>query len=120
MRGTDGENAQSAEICCIAYRENQMNNEQRHDRIKELTDDLKANPDPRSVELNKLVTSCPHEIKDKEPEIWGNHKYYGSALCWICGHYFGGWYCPDSPDHLCHYSKSYDCCDYCHQPEERK
>jgi len=41
------------------------------------------------------------------------------ALCAICGQHFG-WWCPKSPDHLCHYSKSEDDCDYCHMPMERK
>jgi hypothetical protein len=31
-----------------------------------------------------------------------------------------GWYCPNSTDHRCHYSRSLDRCDFCGQPEERK
>ena len=32
-----------------------------------------------------------------------------------------GWYCPDSPDHLCHYGlRNHDRCEFCGQPEERK
>lgn len=97
-----------------------MDNQQIHDRIKELKADLKANPDPRTLELNNLLTACKHEIAEKEPQIWGGYKHYGYASCWVCGYDFYSWYCPDSPDHLCHYSKNYDSCDYCHQPEERK
>lgn len=41
------------------------------------------------------------------------------ALCAVCGKSFG-WWCPKSPDHICHYSKSEDDCDYCHMPSERK
>lgn len=46
------------------------------------------------------------------------------AVCSVCGNSLG-WYCPDSPTHLCDYrqeDESYDedCCRYCGQPEERK
>lgn len=42
-----------------------------------------------------------------------------SARCDHCGERLG-WWCPNSPDHLCHYTENYDSCDYCGQPEERK
>lgn len=44
---------------------------------------------------------------------------YGGAYCAVCGA-DGGWWCPDSKDHLCHYTKSYDSCDFCGASEERK
>jgi len=46
----------------------------------------------------------------------------GAAICSICGHRPGYWFCPSSPfsDKQCSYSESYDECDYCHEPEERK
>lgn len=44
---------------------------------------------------------------------------FGGAHCLICMQSFG-WYCPDSPDHICRYTKSRDYCDYCGYPEERK
>jgi hypothetical protein len=31
-----------------------------------------------------------------------------------------GWDCPTAPDGKCHYSGSFDHCDYCGMPEERK
>jgi hypothetical protein len=45
---------------------------------------------------------------------------YSAAICADCGERHFGWYCPKSPDGQCHYSKSFDCCDYCGYPEERK
>lgn len=83
--------------------------------------------------FTQLEKSCKHNIKQK----------WSSATCDICDKYFG-WYCPDSPDHACHYysnegkvelldgtlmnvpedhDPSYetdDDCMFCHQPEERK
>ena len=51
---------------------------------------------------------------------------FGGAHCLICLESFG-WYCPDSPDHLCHYEdKPYpktgspEICIYCGYPGERK
>ena len=46
-------------------------------------------------------------------------RQHDSAVCAKCGKDFG-WWCPKSPDHCCHYSKSYDSCDFCGEPEERK
>lgn len=40
------------------------------------------------------------------------------AHCAVCGQN-GGWYCPDSPDHVCHYDQN-ECCTFCGDPEERK
>ena len=45
---------------------------------------------------------------------------YSAAVCADCGERMFGWYCPKSPDGRCHYSKSFDSCDYCEYPEERK
>ena len=41
----------------------------------------------------------------------------GSATCAIC-EADGGWWCPDSSDHVCHYTDG-EWCDDCRQPEER-
>jgi hypothetical protein len=41
-----------------------------------------------------------------------------SAVCAICEEY-GGWWCPDSNDHVCQYTDG-EGCDYCGQPEERQ
>ena len=43
---------------------------------------------------------------------------WGAARCFVCGESLG-WYCPDSPDGACHYSKG-EGCDYCGEPSERK
>lgn len=37
-----------------------------------------------------------------------------------CGEIADAWWCPDSPDHLCHYSTDPDSCDFCGLPDERK
>lgn len=58
----------------------------------------------------RLKAMCKHVYAASE---------YGGAYCAVCQER-GGWYCPDSPDHLCKYSKSYDWCDFCGEPEERK
>lgn len=58
----------------------------------------------------RLKARCKHVYKQTE---------YGAAYCAVCGDR-SGWWCPDSADHLCHYSKDYDCCDFCGEPEERK
>ena len=47
-----------------------------------------------------------------------------SAVCKACGDNLG-WYCPDSPNHLCDYDQgdetyNPDHCRYCGQPDERK
>lgn len=52
------------------------------------------------------------ELKENK---WASTGVY----CEVCGKSFG-WFCPKSPDMKCHYSKSYDGCDYCGMPEERK
>lgn len=74
--------------------------EKRMDIIEELT----------KKEAKKIVQKyCSHRFI----------KHGMSAVCILCGKW-DGWYCPDSEDHRCHYSKSRDDCDFCHQPEERK
>ena len=57
------------------------------------------------------------DIEEKlKVDIWEST----GAYCECCLEYFG-WWCPKSPDHLCHYSKAlYDECDYCGMPNERK
>jgi len=42
----------------------------------------------------ELLDQCPHEIVQEGS--------WGGARCAICDQDFG-WYCPDSPDHACHY-----------------
>lgn len=81
----------------------------------------------------KLIKCCPHNIVDK----------HESAVCTICEEDFG-WFCPDSPDSICHYYstnkqvklkngqiyqlpddhdsryETSDDCLFCHAPQERK
>jgi hypothetical protein len=56
---------------------------------------------------------APHE------HVWELDGSHGGAKC-ACGKHADQWYCETSPDHLCKYSKSFDSCDYCGDPEERK
>jgi len=104
---------------------------------------------PKTEKAKKILRGeCWHEMKS---------KVYGGAECKHCG-YRGGygktggqflcWYCPKSPDHICHYfsktdksgnkyvvsvnkekiilkcynpdHESSDCCIFCGDPEERK
>jgi hypothetical protein len=49
---------------------------------------------------------CYHEIKLQKPDSDG---YYGSARCAHCNAFgFEDWYCPKSPDHVCHYFSESD------------
>jgi hypothetical protein len=84
-----------------------MTNEERKKAIVELRAQI--------VVLNKklwtLERGCPHDVQKTQ---------WDSMVCTICGESLG-WWCPDSPDHYCHYDKgNEDCCDYCRQPDERK
>ena len=96
--------------------------------------DAKAEAAEADSRLAKISRSCKHKIYDDD----------GFAVCALCERDWG-WYCPESPDHLCHYFApngkvvlangeveevpvgkedpkywSYDYCLYCGQPEERK
>jgi len=78
----------------------------------ELTPDQQAYQDGISIlvherkvvelRLSDALERCPHVIyrdgaEDYEPECDGS-----VAACAVCGTRFG-WWCPDSPDHACHY-----------------
>ncbi len=88
-------------------------------------------------ESYRLQEECPHKVGPLD-------KRHASAVCEGCNKDFG-WYCPDSPDHACHYEAyegkvelidgtvvdppadhenkglaSYDACIYCGHPDERK
>ena len=93
-------------------------------------------------EAGDLRENCKHKVLVKQPDASG---HYGSAECEGCDSDFG-WYCPDSPDHRCHYwmdtengqnsvllldgtrhelpaeteEPCYDWCLFCGHPEERK
>jgi DNA-directed RNA polymerase subunit RPC12/RpoP len=75
---------------------------------------VRARIDELNDELRQLKNGCTHTIVKK----------YGSAVCDICGKEMG-WYCPDSPDHICDYEQEdgeydEDSCRYCGHPDERK
>jgi len=76
-----------------------------------------------SEELGRIVSRCKHVIVPRDLEIDEKLKMdmwaSTGAYCLICGLHFG-WWCPKSPDHTCHYSKTEDSCDYCGMPRERK
>jgi hypothetical protein len=59
---------------------------------------------------------CQHEIIEYKVT-----EDCSSAHCRICNEPFG-WWCPKSPDNLCHYDyrTNGEYCIYCGQPEERK
>lgn len=58
----------------------------------------------------RLKAMCKHAYEQAE---------YGGAYCAVCGDR-GGWWCPTSPTHVCQYSRDFDSCDFCGEPEERK
>lgn len=56
---------------------------------------------------------CKHEHIIRWEEDW--------CKCEDCNETIWEWYCPDSPDHFCHYDNGdMDQCGYCGEPEERK
>jgi len=73
--------------------------------------------------LDKFITKAlrrSNEPSSAHVHVWDRDGIYDGAVC-RCGVRADSWYCPDSPDHLCHYNKGdLDSCDYCGQPEERK
>lgn len=105
-------------------------------RIAALTKEVKE----KEKQLGLLISecACPTEFIEQRGM---------SAFCSICGRSYG-WYCPDSPDHVCHpeyeldeengkftlklhNGKTYQMtarwqqtygndCVFCNQPEERK
>jgi len=78
------------------------------------------------IERYELMRQCSEQghvlrprnlniLEDLKTDKWASTGVY----CEVCSESFG-WFCPESPDMKCHYSKSYDQCDYCGMPEERK
>jgi len=99
-----------------------MTLEERHSQVKNLTMRI------RSLEAERyaLQKACPHEII-VPPNFYEKLKedqwHSASAICKGCDTHFG-WFCPNSPDHICNYkheSGRYDgICRYCGMPDERK
>lgn len=61
------------------------------------------------------------ELTSKEKEESKKDKWFCKGMgCVVCGMRMG-WYCPKSPDRVCHYDTiNEDHCDFCGQPKERK
>lgn len=100
---------------------------------------LKKKLKKAKAKYEEFKKDCKHSIAYNHCETFGD----GSAWCSVCGEHFG-WYCPDSPDHGCHYDsyqgmvelsdgtkvpvpkyhdadyETDDDCIFCHQPNERK
>jgi hypothetical protein len=49
------------------------------------------------IKLDMLLKLCKHSIVKK-------HEF---VVCEVCGDEFG-WWCPESPDHACHYFSKYE------------
>ena len=86
--------------------------------------DLEERMRLRHIHMFTKLKGCASHL----PKICNHPKLMSSdpqdpdcsrAICPVCGESFG-WWCPKSPDGKCHYSKSFDSCDYCGNPEERK
>jgi len=123
-----------------------MKNHQLSKDIKEHQEAIKEH----YKKLNDLFSQCICSImkKDKPDSFLGEYPNWGSATCETCGKRYD-WYCPDSPDHTCHYfsfpgyaminyvklidgthhalpkehdpnSEQIDQCIFCGEPEERK
>lgn len=103
-------------------------------------------PMPEKEKTIRALKSCWHEI-EKDGDYGARCKYCDQGSS---SFYYGdkwGWYCPNSPDHQCHYftqkdsngkdyietingekvivnikhkHRSYDYCLFCGEPEERK
>jgi hypothetical protein len=56
----------------------------------------------RQILKLKINGKCYHEIVEAPGD-------YGGSICKVCGYRrFEEWYCPDSPDHICHYRSEFD------------
>jgi hypothetical protein len=69
------------------------------------------------AQLAQLQLSCTHVVAP----VTRHESTHG--YCIKCSYQPPGWYCPDSPDHACHYAEDDTACDnclYCHQPDARK
>lgn len=74
-------------------------------------------------EAQEKIRNCTHKFIPSNPRTQKDDQYSG-VVCEYCDIDVQGWYCPDSPDHLCDYDLDNDPCrDYClfcGEPEERK
>lgn len=58
-----------------------------------------------------IIPLDPAELNHPDPST--------GAICAVCRQHFG-WYCPKSPDQLCHYTRDSEWCIHCGMPSERK
>ena len=80
--------------------------------LKADLDAAKAVVEAASGAYRALKASCTHAYQPVRE----------TAVCAVCGER-GGWWCPASPSHLCEYSPTDHCndfCIHCGEPEERK
>jgi hypothetical protein len=113
-----------------------MTHDERRKKLRELHE-----------EIRHLKSGCTHEVAVQKPRIIRGVPYYSHASCMGCSEDFG-WYCPKSPDHVCHYFsdddqvelitgikvpipviedydhdpkyETFDSCLFCGHPDERK
>lgn len=79
-------------------------------------------PHTSVAEVRACPICSPPAASAAAPHVhaWAKAPDSDLALC-VCGDYSDDWYCPDSPDLVCHYRYgNMDQCDHCGLPEERK
>jgi hypothetical protein len=90
-----------------------LTNEELHERIKR---------------VKKLIKTCHNTLNNLIHECGERGhvfvKRHDSIICKICG-FDCGWWCPESPNHICNYEHEDGCydedsCKYCGEPLERK
>ena len=89
-----------------------MSSKQRRTPKPELTPDQQAYKDGLCILVNECAVvelrladakaRCPHAIYRNGAWNYDPEDDSSGAVCAICGIGFG-WWCPDSPDHACHY-----------------
>ena len=109
--------------------------------LKKKIDEAEAALRPAQEAFLALMRQCKHVIA--EPDRRSIRDGCAGAQCAVCKLNLG-WYCPDSPDHACHYyshdgkvtlvdgtevdvpekvkgrTESDDWCIFCEEPDERK
>lgn len=69
---------------------------------------------------NAGMRAAQAAVHDIHKHTWERDPVSGAAVC-KCSMHADAWFCPTSPDKLCHYEKGkFDSCIHCGQPEERK
>ena len=87
-------------------------------------------PNPRKVDFliieNAMLVGATikgvMETEQLKSKLYGDLGYHPKSSS-LANTYVesGGWYCPKSSDHYCHYENGDpDHCDFCEEPSERK